>query len=116
MDHDAYNACLAAIVLLNPINYDLTATLLNRIPYHIHNDRTYILWFIGHNIHCNNAAFVEHVHKKIILTTLSQFNYDVTKYIIFVKDNLHMITSPGHTTQNEHNGLITYVYLTSTQR
>jgi hypothetical protein len=32
------------------------------------------------------------------------FNNDVNKYIIFVKDNLKMITT---TTTSEHNGLIT---------
>jgi hypothetical protein len=108
VDHDTYNSRLLSIVLMNSITDDLLTTILNRIPRLLRNDGTYLLWSLSHNIHRNNVAFTEHVREKITLATLSQHNNDVTKYIIYVKDNLRMITNTDSST-SEHNGLITYI-------
>jgi hypothetical protein len=93
---------------MNSISDDFLSTLLNRTPHLIRNDGTFLLWSISNNIHRNNIAFTEHNHEKISLATLSQFNNDVTKYIIFIKDNLRMINSPG-SSNSMHNGLIAYI-------
>jgi hypothetical protein len=65
-------------------------------------------WCICHYIHRNNVAFTEHTRKKITTATLTQFNNDISLYVIYIKDDFHMISS---STQNDvdHNGLITYI-------
>jgi hypothetical protein len=93
---------------MNSITNEFLPTILNRIPHLLRNDGTYLLWSLSHNIHRNNISFTEHISEKIRLATLSQFNNDVTNYIIFLKDNLRMITNPTAPT-SEHNGLITYI-------
>jgi hypothetical protein len=108
VDHDTYNSRLLSTVLMNSITDDFLSTLLNRIPHQLHNDGTFLLWNISNNIHRNNVAFTEHVREKITTATLSQFDNDITKYIIFIKDNLRMITSPS-SPSSIHNGLITYI-------
>jgi hypothetical protein len=104
--HPTYHARLLAMVLMNSITDDLMTTLIHRVPTNLRNDGTYLLWSICHNIHRNNVAFTEHIREKISIATLSTFNNDVNKYIIFIKDNLKMIST---TTTPEHNGLITYI-------
>jgi hypothetical protein len=88
IDHPTYNSRLLAIVIINSITTEFLPTLLNRIPHLLRNDGTYLLWSLSHNIHRNNVSFTEHISEKIRLATLSQFNNDVTNYIIFIKDNL----------------------------
>jgi hypothetical protein len=105
--HETYNSRLLAIVLLGSISEDLLTTILHRIPHTLRNDGTLILWTLSNNVYRNNVAFTEKVREKIRSATLNQFNNDVSKYLIFIKDNLRMITT---STTTEHNGLITYIF------
>ncbi len=84
-DQITYNSRLLAIVFMNSITDELLTTILNHVPCLLHNDGTFLIWSLSHNIHQNNITFMEHVREKITLATLSQHNNDATKYIIFVK-------------------------------
>jgi hypothetical protein len=99
---------ILAIIIMNSITNEFLPTLLNHIPHLLCNDGTYLQWSLSHNIHQNNVSFTEHISEKIRLATLSQFNNDVTNYIVFIKDNLCMIINPAVPT-TEHIGLITYI-------
>jgi hypothetical protein len=75
-------------MFMNSITDSLFTILLSHIPHKICNDGTYLLWNLSHNIHHNNVAFtkyVQDVQEEIFSTTLSQFNSDVAKYILFLK-------------------------------
>jgi hypothetical protein len=105
--HDTCNARLLAKCLLSSISPDLSMTLLNRTPTQYCNDGTYLLWAISNNIYRNNVAFVEIICEKIYTATLADHNHDVEKYLIYIKNNLKMITTLHKTKQ--HTGLITYI-------
>jgi hypothetical protein len=108
IDHDTCQSHLLAKCLLNSITSDLTVTILNRIPQAYRNDGTYILWSLSNNIHRNNIAFVEHVRENIANATLSQHSNDIEKYLIYIKNNLLMITTKSGTNKQQQ-GLITYI-------
>jgi hypothetical protein len=78
------------------------------VPELLCNDSTYILWCICNHIHHNNVAFTEHIHENITTATILQFNNDILQYLIYIKENLWMMSS---TNQDDaiHNGLITYI-------
>jgi hypothetical protein len=54
------------------------------------------------------VAFTEHRREKINTTTLQQFENKIDSYLVFIKDNLHMISSYS-ATQTDHRGVITYI-------
>lgn len=106
--HITYQSRLLAMVILNSITDDFMTVLIHRVPQSLRNDGTFLLWSLCHNIHRNNVAFTEKIREKITTATLTNFNNDVLKYIIHIKDNLKMITTTS-TSNPEHNGLITYI-------
>jgi hypothetical protein len=106
--HDTCNSRQLAIVLMGSITEALSLIILHRIPRELCNDGTYILWTICNNVHRNNVAFTEHIREKITTASLQQFNNNVEDYIIFIKDNIHMLSSDA-SNSNEHRGLITYL-------
>ncbi len=105
--HDTCNARLLAKCLLASISTDLTVTLINRILQLYRNDGTYILWALTNNIYRNNIAFIETIREKIFITDLTQHNQDIEKYLIFIKNNLRLITTQSSPSE-QHIGLITY--------
>jgi hypothetical protein len=109
LGHETYHSRLLAIVLMSSITESLSTVLLYRIPQLLRNDGTYILWTICNNVHRNNVAFKETVREKITTATLSNFNNDITNYLIYIKDNLKMISSATNR-NNDNNGLITYIF------
>jgi hypothetical protein len=106
--HDTCHARLLAKCLMASIPSDLILTILNRLLPKYRNDGTYVLWAIANNIYCNNVAFVENIREKIYTAMLAHHNNDIEKYLVYVKNNLRMITSPT-TSKRSHNGLITYI-------
>jgi hypothetical protein len=84
--------------------------MIHRIPQEYRKDRVVILWTICNNIHCNNIAFVEMVKGKIRDSTLTQFNDDVPKYIMHLRDNLTLIATSDDITASEHNDLIIHLF------
>jgi hypothetical protein len=97
------------MVIMNSITDDFMTTLIHRAPAKLRNDGTFLLWSLCHNINRNNVTFTEHIREKISTATLSTFNNDVNKYIIFIKDNLKMIMPRSTKPTSELNGLITYI-------
>lgn len=83
-----------------------TTIIINHVPELLCNDSTYILWCICNHIHHNNVAFTEHIRENITTATILQFNNDILQYLIYIKENLQMMSS---TNQDDaiHNGLIT---------
>jgi hypothetical protein len=93
---------------LASITSDLTITIINRVPQLYRNDGTYLLWALTNNIYRSNIAFVETIREKITNATLIQHNHDIEKYLIFIKNNLRMITTKS-SSGDQHMGLITYI-------
>jgi hypothetical protein len=108
LSHDTYNSRLLAKCLLASISPELSLTLLNRIPTLYRNDGTYILWTLTNNIYRNNIAFVESIREKIVTTTVSHHDNNIEKYLIYIKNQLRMITTKP-TAARQHRGLITYI-------
>jgi hypothetical protein len=106
--HETCNSRQLAIVLMGSISDALSLIILHRVPCELRNDGTYILWTNCNNVHRNNVALTEHVCEKITNATLQQFSNNVEDYIIFIKDNLCMLSSDTSNT-TEHRGLITYI-------
>jgi hypothetical protein len=106
--HDTCHARLLAKCLMASISSDLILILLNHIPSKYRNDGTYVLWTITNNIYRNNVAFVESIREKIYTATITHHNNDVEKYLVYIKNNLRMITSSSPS-KRTHNGLITYI-------
>jgi len=94
--------------LLASISSDLSVTLINRVPPKYRNDGTYLLWALCNNIYHNNIAFVESIREKIVNSTVLQHDGDIEEYLIFIKNQLHIITAKSRTTTH-FNGLITYM-------
>jgi hypothetical protein len=109
IDHPTYNARIFGKLLMASITDSFSITVINRIPQDLRNDGPLILWTICNHIHHNNIAFIETIKSKIHEATLTQFNDDVDNYIIFVKDNLRLITAAADNS-TEHNDLITYLF------
>jgi hypothetical protein len=99
---------LLAMVILNSITEDFTITLIHHVSPLLRNDGTYLLWVLCNHIQRNYYAFQEHIREQIATATLSTFDNDVPKYIIFIKNNLCMLSSNTDSTHT-HNGLITYI-------
>jgi hypothetical protein len=93
LGNPTYQAGLLGSIFMGSLTDDFTLTFIRRIPQTLQNDGTFILWLIGNNIRHNNVAFTEYMSEKIANTTLGQIENDVIKYLINVKNNLHMI---GH--------------------
>jgi hypothetical protein len=106
--HCTCSSRLLAKCLMNSITPDLSFIIINCISLAYQNDGTYILWLLSNNIHHNNVAFIKHIREKVMVATLDQFQHDVEKYIIYIKNNLRMIT-PTSTTAEQHSDLITYI-------
>jgi len=106
--HPTYNARLLSIVLMSSITDDFMTTLIHKVPTALHNNGTYLLWSVSHNIHHNNIAFHEHIREKICTATILEHDNDITKYIITIKNYLKMITPLSGSTSAE-NGLLTYI-------
>ncbi len=92
--HATCSSRLLAKCLMNSITAELSIIIINCISLAYHNDGTYILWLISNSIHQNN---VEHIREKVKLTMLNQFQHDIEKYIIYVKNNIHMTSSTSNT-------------------
>jgi hypothetical protein len=90
------------------ISTDFSRTLLNRTPTKYRNDGTYLLWAITNNIYLNNIAFIETIQEKIYTATVTDHAHDIEKYLLYIKNNLKMITSTG-SKHKQHNGLLTYI-------
>jgi hypothetical protein len=105
--HETYNSRLLGMVLVKSVTEDFLTTLLHTIPQSLRNDGTLLLSSICHHIHCNNIAFHKSIREKIVLDTLFNFDNDVQKYIIYVKNSLKMVTT-GDDESSEHKGLLTY--------
>jgi hypothetical protein len=84
-------------------------TIINRIPTNLRNVSHLFLWMICNHIHRNNVTFVESVKQKILSSTLSQFEDDVCKYILHIKDNLHLITV-NDSSPNDHNDQVIQIF------
>jgi len=104
-----FKSRLLAKVLCSSLTDDFHQTMINFIPPHLHSDGTYILWAISHHVHQNNMAFLENVHEQIINTTLAQFDNDILKYIMSIKNKSCMISSPITSSQPSQAGLFIYV-------
>jgi hypothetical protein len=109
LDHLAYNARVLGRLLMASITDEFSLTIVNRIPQDLRNDGPLILWTICNHIHRNNIAFIGTIKTKIRDATLSHFGDDINKYIIFIKDNLRLI-SAAMADSAEHNDLITYLF------
>jgi len=72
------------------------------------NDGPYILWTICNHIHHNNIAFIETIKQRIHNTTLAQFDNNVLKYIMTIRDNLRLITTSSQ--KDTHKDLLTYLF------
>jgi hypothetical protein len=92
IDHPTFNARVLARLLLGSVTDEFCITIISRISQEYRNDGPLILWIICNNMHCNNIAFVESIKRRVRESTLSQFGDDVPKYILFIKDNLRLIT------------------------
>jgi hypothetical protein len=90
--NDTCHARLLTKCLMASMSHDLSFTLINRLPHNLCNDGTYLLWALTNNVYQNNVAFVEQIQEKISTVTLQQHSNNVEKYLIFVKQHLHMIT------------------------
>lgn len=109
IDHPTYNSRVLAKLLLASVTDDFSVTVIHRVPQDLRNDGPLILWTICNNIHCNNIALVETIKAKIRTATLSQFHDEIPKYIIFLRDNLWLITAAtDECTSN--NDLLTYIF------
>jgi hypothetical protein len=109
LDHPTFNARVLGRLLMASITDTFSITIINRIPQDLHNDGPLILWTVCNHIHRNNIAFVETIKTKIRNATLTQFSDDVDSYIIYIKDNLRLISAATDDTK-EHNDLITYIF------
>jgi hypothetical protein len=109
IDHPTFNARVLARLLLGSVTDDFCITIINRIPQEYRNDGPLLLWTICNNIHRNNIAFIESIKRKIRESTLSQFNEDVPKYILHIKDNLRLITTSDNSLPN-HTDLLIYLF------
>lgn len=90
MGTQLYHSWLLAKYLLEFISSELSLIIINRVPTTCCNDG--ILWVLTSNIYCNNIAFVKTTQEKIVLATVVQCGQDIEKYLMTVKNNLHMIT------------------------
>jgi hypothetical protein len=109
LDHPAYNARVFGRLLMASITDEFSLTVISRIPQDLRNDGPLLLWTICNHIHRNNIAFIETIKSKIREATLSTFGDDVEKYILYIKDNMRLITATA-TDSTEHNDLITYPF------
>jgi hypothetical protein len=110
VDHPTYNTRVLGHLLLRSLTDDFSLAIINRIPQEFRNDGPLILlWTICNNIHRNNIAFIESIKSKIRDTKLSQFDDDVCKYIIHVKDNLRLITVADDLSR-KHNDLLVHLF------
>ncbi len=108
VDHPTYNARILAKLLFGSIGDDFSLMILHRVPETYRNDGPYVLWTICNHIHRNNIAFNETIKQRIRDSTLVQFDNDVLKYIISVRDNLRLITTSSK--QDNHNDLLIYIF------
>jgi hypothetical protein len=109
IDHPTFNARVLARFLLGSVTDEFCITIISRISQEYRNDGPLILWIICNNIHCNNIAFMESIKCRVRESTLSQFGNDVPKYILYIKDNLRLITTSG-TDATPHNDLLVYLF------
>jgi len=107
--HPTYNSCLLAMVLLNSITDDFMTTLLHSISHNLCNDETFVIWSLCHHINQNNVDFNETIRGKIMTATLAKHDNDVTKYVIYIKNKLKMITHASANTDNQ-KGLLRYIF------
>jgi hypothetical protein len=99
--HPTCQARLLAKCLMQSLTTTLVLTITIRVPHKYHNDSTYILWALSNNIHRNNIAFMEHIREKIATATIAHHQNDIEKYLIYIKNNLRMITMKStKSTQN----------------
>jgi len=109
--HVTYNArCLARLVLAS-LTDDFALLINTRLDPSLRNDGPLILWSICHHIHQNNVAFVESKKQKIRQATLLQFGDDISKYITYVRDTLHLITAADDD-MTVHKDLLTHIFTT----
>jgi hypothetical protein len=105
--YPSYNARLLAMVLMNSISDDLFSTIIHRVLTTFCNDGTYLLWAICHIVHYNNIIYHKHLREKMTTATLSDHDHDVRKYIIYIKNDLKMIT-PMWNQSTANNGFISH--------
>jgi len=105
VDTPTYNARILARLLFGSITDDFLITILHRIPEKYRNDGPYILWTIYNHIHCNNIAFIETIKQCIRDTALAQFDNNVLKHIMTIRDNLCLITTSSQ--KDTHKDLLT---------
>jgi len=109
--HETYNArCLGRLILSSQTD-ELALLIIARLDPSLRSDGPMILWSICHHIHRNNVAFVESTKQKIRQATLSQFGDDITKYITYARDALHLITAAEDDTTT-HKDLLTHIFAT----
>jgi hypothetical protein len=109
IDHPTFNARVLARLLLGSVTDDFCITIISRISQEYRNDGLLILWIICNNIHQNSIAFIESIKCRVRESTLSQFRDDVPKYILYIKDNLRLITT-SDTGATPHNDLLVYLF------
>jgi hypothetical protein len=114
IDHSTFNARVLARLLLGSVTDEFCIIIISRISQEYRNDGPLILWIICNNIHRNNIAFVESIKRRVRESTLSQFGDDVPKYILYIKDNLRLITT-SDTDATLHNDLLVYLFTTTLQ-
>jgi hypothetical protein len=109
VDHPTYHARILARLVFGSIMDDFSIMILQQIPESYCNDGPYILWTICNHIHQkNNIAFIETIKQRIRDTALEQFDNDVLKYIISIRDNLRLITFS--TKKGSHKDLLVYLF------
>ncbi len=92
------------------LSYQLSVALLySRIDLKYSSDWPLLLITMCSHIHQNHLALVESIKMKIRSTTLAEYKDNVTAYLRFLQDNLHLI-SPAGMDNKMHNDLIPHIF------
>ncbi len=106
--HQTFYARCSAKLLLGSITEMFSITIIDRINPALHNDGPLILWTICQHTYRINIAFIEKIKMSVRSAMLMQFDNDIQHYI-FLRDNLHLITSASESNQT-HMDLLTYIF------
>jgi hypothetical protein len=107
---DLYNSRLLAVFLMNSLSTEFATILHSRIDQDFSTDGPLLLFTMCNHIHRNHLAFVESIKNKIRMATLADFKNDVQGFLIFLQDNLRLITSAG-ADKTDHTDLVPHILL-----